>query len=84
MTFNIDNKNYYNFSEIIFDEKVNDCLMDVYFSIMSQDKDVSDKHYNDFEKKYIELSDEQKELVKGEIAKILDIEYKPKIKKKER
>ena len=78
------NNDYNIFSEIIFDEKVNDCLIKLYFSIMCDEKEQSDKYYEEFEKMYKELSDEQQEIAKVEIAKILKIEYKPKTKKKER
>lgn len=82
MCFNT--KGIYDFSDVILDEKVNDCLMKLYFSILSQEDIEKEKYYNDFEKMYVELDDEQKEIAKIEIAKILDIEYKPKTKKKER
>ena len=82
MCFNT--KGIYDFSDVILDEKVNDCLMKLYFSILSQEDIEKEKYYNDFEKMYVELDDEQKEIAKIEIAKILDIEYKPKSKKKER
>jgi len=85
MSNNINN-NYSDilYDEIITDEKVNDCLTNFYFSMLSQDKTESDEQYIEFERKYLDLTNEEKELAKVEIAKILDIEYKPKIKKKER
>ena len=75
-----------NFHEIITDESVNDCLTDLYFSMLSNDSKESEYYYLKFENKYNKLNDEQKEMAKVEIAKIIDIEYKPKekIKKKER
>ena len=84
MSLYVNNEEYSDYLDIINDEKVNDCLTKVYFSMLSKDKEVSDKFYNEFEEKYKELNDEQKEIIKIEISKILDIEYKPKIKKKER
>ena len=71
---------YYNFEDIILDEKVNDCLVKMYFAMLASNQQERDKQYNAFEKMYLELNDEQKEIVKKEIAKILDIDYKPKIK----
>ena len=82
MSFNT-NDSYY-FSDMIFDEKINDCLSKFYFSMLSQKDIEKDKYYNEFEKLYLELDEEQKEVVKEEVAKILEIEYKPKVKKKER
>ena len=77
---------YKEYDEVITDEKVNDCLLDFYFTIMCNEKTESDKFYNSFERKYKKLNDEQQEIAKVEIARILDVEYKPKtkIKKKER
>ena len=75
---------YKEYDEVITDEKINDCLLDFYFTMMCNEKEESEKFYNSFEKKYKELSDEQQETAKVEIAKILKIEYKPKTKKKER
>jgi len=72
------------YDDLVNDEKVNDCLLMVYFSMMTEDKVQCDKFYNEFENKYNELNDDQKEMVKIEIAKILNIEYEPKIKKKEK
>ena len=80
MSFNVDEYAL----DMIFDDKVNDCLMKLYFSILSNKTEERDKYYKEFEKKYNELNDEQKELAKIEIAKILKIDYKPKTKKKER
>ena len=76
--------NEYCFSEVIHDEKVNDCLTSLYFSMLCNVQEEIDRLYLEFEKKYKELDEEQREIVKVEIAKILDIEYKPKVKKKER
>ena len=84
LMMSLNTEKYYNFEDIILDEKVNECLTKLYFSMLAHDKDQSDKYYNEFENKYNELNAEQKEKAKVEIAKILDIEYKPKIKKKER
>jgi len=78
------NSEYMDYNEIMYDEKISDCLMDFYFSMLSNEQEIIDKHYNKFEEKYNKLNDEQKELVKVEVAKILNIEYKPKVKKKER
>ena len=44
------------------DEKVNDCLLMLYFYLMSNDKCQSDNFYIDFEGKYNGLNDEQKEI----------------------
>ena len=74
--------NYY--EDNIYDEKVSDCLLMLYFSIMSNEKQDSDKFYNSFQEKYNELDDEQQEIAKIEIAKILDIDYKPKQKEKKK
>ena len=60
------NFEYMDYNEIIHDESVSDCLMDVYFSMLSNDQEIIDKHYNKFEEKYNKLNDEQKELVKVE------------------
>ena len=51
---------------------------------MAQKDIEKDKYYNEFKKLYLELDEEQKEVVKIEVAKILKIEYKPNVKKKER
>jgi len=75
---------YYNFEDIILDEQVNDCLVKAYFSMLTSDQQDRDKYYNEFETLYKDLNEEQQEIVKKEIAKILDINYKPKVKKKER
>lgn len=72
------------FHEIITDEKINDCLIELYFSMLCKNSEQSEYYYLKFEDKYNDLNDEQKEIAKIEIAKILNIEYKPKIKKKER
>ena len=72
------------FDDYIDDEKVNDCLTELYFTMLCDIEIKKDEHYSKFEKIYNELNEEQQEIVKKEIAKILDIEYKPKIKKKER
>ena len=78
------NDESFDFSDIIFDDDVNDCLIKLYFSMLCKDEQEKEELYNDFEKMYNELNEEQKEVAKGEIAKILNIEYKPKVKKKER
>ena len=84
MMVGLTNSEYMDYSEIIHDETVSDCLMDFYFSMLNNEQEIIDKHYNKLEEKYNKLNEEQKELAKGEIAKILNIEYKPKVKKKER
>jgi len=75
---------YYYLDDIILDEKVNDCLTKFYFSMLAQEECERDKYYNEFEKMYLELNEEQQEMAKVEIAKILEIDYKPKTKEKER
>ena len=80
----INNKNYNCFYETIHDEKVNDCILMLYFCMISDKKEESDKFYIDFKEKYNKLNVKQQEIIKNELAKILNIEYKPMIKKKER
>ena len=70
--------------DVITDKEVSDCLLMAYFSMMSNDKNESDKFFTRFEEKYMLLNDEQREKAKVELAKILDIDYKPNIKKKEK
>ncbi|MBQ3020894.1 MAG: hypothetical protein IJD92_01560 [Bacilli bacterium] len=75
---------YSDYKDLILDEKVNDCLIKAYFSMLANNQEDRDKYYNEFEIRYNELNDEQKELANIELAKVLNIEYKPKVKKKER
>ena len=72
------------YEKCCLDEKVNKCLLMLYFSLMINDKGQSDQFYGNFEEMYNKLSEEQKEMAKIEIATVLDIEYEPKTKKKER
>ena len=74
----------------IHDEKVLECLMDMYFYMMYSGIDNEEKkeeYFEEFGKKYDNLTDEQKDLVKEEYISIINAQdknrEKEKIKRKE-
>ena len=65
--------------EIIVDFDVNDCLIYMYFYMMSGD----DKYYQTFHEKYSKLNKEQQEIVKNDYINIINAQdeiYKVKRK----
>lgn len=69
----------YHESNITFDEDINDCLLSMYFFMMSSD----DKYYQAFHEKYNKLTDEQKEFVKNDYINIINAQGEfEKVKRK--
>ena len=74
----MDNNSYLS-SEITLDSDINDCLIKMYFYMMSGDY----KYYDDFIKIYNNLNDKQKEYVKNDYINIINAQDEgKKIKKK--
>ena len=59
----------YNYLE---DQQVNDCLIHMYFYMMCNDRDNKEDMYQEFDKRYNELNNEQQELVKKDYLNIID------------
>ena len=71
--------NSYISQNIYFDELVNDCLLSMYFFMMSSD----DKYYQEFHERYNKLNDEQKEFVKNDYINIINAQDEfEKVKRK--
>ena len=74
----------------INDEKVSECIMDMYFYMLYGLDNIEKKeeYFHEFEKKYKELNKEQQEFVKKEYNDIIEKQKKnrekEKIKRKER
>ncbi len=71
------------------DEKVNDCLMDMYFYMLlmdSDDESKKDKYYRRFEQSFRDLNHEQQEMVREEYKNIIEAQNnnieKERVKKK--
>lgn len=58
-------------------KELNECLMDLYFYVLSNGK--STGHLEDFGKRYVKLSEENKTIIKNEIKSNININ-KPKSK----
>jgi len=69
-----------------YDSKVNDCLMDMYLYMMYPNGNKKEEFFHEFEKKYNDLNDEQKEIVKKDYIEIIEAQdrniEKEKVKKK--
>ena len=74
-------------SYYISDEKVSECLMDMYFYMMYSgigEEKKQEEFLNEFEKKYNDLSEEQQEMVKNEYIDIIETQNKNKEKVKKK
>lgn len=64
---------------VSLDMDVNDCLMEMYFFMMSSD----DKYYQSFHEKYEKLNDYKREFVKNDFINIINAqEENEKVKRK--
>lgn len=64
---------------VTLDSEVNDCLIYMYFYMISSDE----KYYQEFHEKYIKLNDEQKEVVKNDYINIINTQNEnSKVKRK--
>lgn len=70
----------------IFDNEVDECLMNMYFYMMcnSVNEDKKQEYFNEFEKSYNKLNDEQKEIVKKDYLDIMEAQNKNKEKVKKK
>ena len=69
----------------INDERVQECLMDMYFYMLYNGMDNDEKkeeYFNEFENKYNKLNKEQQEQVKQEYVNIIETQKKKKEKEK--
>lgn len=76
-----DNIKYYKDNPALNKNEITECLLDLYFYLLSGDNDES--YLTDFGKKYVSLNESDKDKIRKELKNILYIK-KPKIKKKER
>ena len=76
----------YSNMNIINDQEVNECLMDMYFYIMYSgiNEEKQEEYFQEFGKKYKNLNEKQQELVKKEYIDIIETQNKnrEKIKRK--
>ncbi|MBQ8891570.1 MAG: hypothetical protein IJ068_01750 [Bacilli bacterium] len=64
---------------VSFDMDVNDCLINMYFYMLSSDE----KYYQEFHEKYNKLNDEQREFVKNDYINIINAQREfEKVKRK--
>ena len=71
----------------ISDEKVSECLMDMYFYMMYSgigEEKKQEEFFNEFEKKFDNLNEEQQEMVKNEYIDIIETQNKNKEKVKKK
>ena len=69
----------------INDDRVQECIMDMYFYMLyngANNEDKKEEYFNEFEKKYNELNKEQQELVKNEYVDIIETQNKNREKEK--
>ena len=65
-----------------YDQKVNDCLMNMYFYMMHPNEDKKEEYFKEFEKSYDILNDDQKEIVKQDFINIIEAQEKNREKEK--
>ena len=62
-----------------FDSEVTDCLMQMYFYMISGD----DEHFNEFNELFDKLTPEKQEYVKKDFLSIIESQEKQKVRKRE-
>ena len=73
----------YEFSSYyVNDPKINDCLMNMYFYMMHPNEDRKEEYFQQFEKIYRELDEEQQEIVKKDYIEIIEAQEKNREKEK--
>ena len=65
-----------------YDQKVNDCLMNMYFYMMHPNENKKEEYFKEFEKSYNDLNEEQQEMVKQDFIEIIEAQDKNKEKEK--
>ena len=71
----------------VFDEKVNECLMDMYFYMLyngDNNETKKEEYFHEFENKYNKLNEKQQEEVRKEYKNIIETQKKnrEKVKRK--
>ena len=78
----LDNLEYFRNNPSLNSSKLTDCLLDLYFYILSFD--MAGEYLESFINKFILLNEEDKQIIKNEVINDLHLERKPKMKIKER
>lgn len=66
----------------VSDPKINDCLMNMYFYIMHPNEKKKEEYFQEFEKSYNDLTDEQQKIVKQDYIEIIETQEKNREKEK--
>lgn len=64
------------------DEKINQCLMNMYFYMLHPNENKKEEYFQEFEKIYNDLNDEQKDIVKQDYIEIIEAQEKNRRKEK--
>ena len=66
------------------DERVLECLMNMYFYMMHPNENKKEEYFQEFEKSYNDLNEEQKQIVKQDFIDIIETQNKNKEKVKKK